>query len=157
MRFSLIFQICRVQTLIFSIDIYMYGIKCKKLLLMLYVHWIRVVSFSCLPCRNSACAHIHSSYIGCFFCSVWNTIYRVMKYSWYSKKWQYMCDMFSYEKVMFQIKITWRSVMVSFKEASPCPLDHVYEILIFLVENHNSGPIDHNTEQGPVEAGDTHI
>jgi len=47
--------------------------------------------------------------------------------------------------------------MVSFKEASPCPLDHVYEILIFLVENHNSGPIDHNTKQDPVEAGDTHI
>ena len=87
MRFSLIFQICRVQTLIFSIDIYMYGIKCKKLLLMLYVHWIRVVSFSCLPCRNSACAHIHSSHMGYFLGSVSNTIYRwVIKYSWYIKK-----------------------------------------------------------------------
>ena len=65
----------------------MYGIKWKKLLLMLYVHRILVVSSSWCPRKNSACAHIHSSHIGCFLSSVSNTIYRwVMKYSWCLKK-----------------------------------------------------------------------
>jgi len=51
---------------------------------------------------------------------------------------------------------------VSFDEASPCLLHDVYEVLIGFfwlprrVEHHNSGPIDLNTEQDPVEAVDTH-
>ena len=50
-----------------------------------------------------------------------------------------------------------------FEEENPCLLVDVYDILIsFLwlpqnVHHHNSGPIDLDIEQDPVEAVDTHI
>ena len=141
----------------------MYRIKYKKLLLMLYVHRMFVVSSLG---KNDACAHIHSSHIGCFLDSVSNTIYRwVMKYSWCWKKWQYMCDMYSNWKIKFEMKITqcWRDSYVPFDEASPYLLHHIYEVLIVFfwfpqrIKHCNSGPIDIDIEQDLVEAVDTHI
>ena len=43
-----------------------------------------------------------------------------------------MCDMYSYWKVKFEIKITrcFYDSYVSFDEASPCLLHDVYEVLI---------------------------
>ena len=76
-----------------------------------------------------------------------------------------MRDMYSYWNVKFEIKITQRfcDSYVSFEEASPCLLHDVYEVLIVFfwlpqrVEHHNSGPIDLDTEQDPVEVVDTYI
>ena len=76
-----------------------------------------------------------------------------------------MCGMYWYRKVKFETKITrpWRDSYVSFDEASPCLLHDVYEVLIVFfwlpqrVEHHNSGPIDLDTKQDPVEVVDTHI
>ena len=71
-----------------------------------------------------------------------------------------MCDMYSYRFVKFDKKIRrrCRDSYVFFDEPSPCLLQDVYEILILVywlpqgVGDHNSGPIDLDTEQDPVEA-----
>jgi hypothetical protein len=76
-----------------------------------------------------------------------------------------VCELYSYRKVYLDIKIT-RHVYdsyVLFDEASPCPLEDIYEVLILCyrrplsVEHHSSGSINLNTEQDPVIAFDTHI
>ena len=76
------------------------------------------------------------------------------------KKSQKMCDMYSYRKVKFDMKIIWSwrdDSHVLFDEPSPCLLQDVYEILLFFlwlpqrVEHHNSSPIDLDIEQDPME------
>ena len=71
-----------------------------------------------------------------------------------------MRDMYSYRKVSFDTKIRRRcrdSYMFTDKP-SPCALKDVYERLILFfwfpqgVEHHNSGRIDLDREQDPVEA-----
>ena len=71
-----------------------------------------------------------------------------------------MRDMYPYRKVSFDIKIRRRccdSYVITDKP-SPCALKDVYERLILFfwfpqgVEHHNSGPIDLDREQDPVEA-----
>jgi hypothetical protein len=44
-----------------------------------------------------------------------------------------MCELYSYRKIRFDIKITWAvcDSYVLFEEASPCFLEDVYEVLIF--------------------------
>ena len=76
------------------------------------------------------------------------------------KKSQKMCDMYSYRKVKFDIKIRRRCCdsYVFLDKSSPCLMKDVYEILILFfwlpqgIEHHNSGPIDLDREQDPVEA-----
>ena len=71
-----------------------------------------------------------------------------------------MRDMYPYWKVNFDIKIRrrCRDSYVITDKPSPCALKDVYERLILFfwfpqgVEYHNSGPIDLNREQDPVEA-----
>ena len=71
-----------------------------------------------------------------------------------------MCDMYPYRKVSFDIKIRrrCRDSYVITDKLSPCALKDVYERLILFfwfpkeVEYHNSGPIDLDREQDPVEA-----
>ena len=71
-----------------------------------------------------------------------------------------MRDMYPYQKVNFDIKIRrrCRDSYVITDKPSPCALKDVYERLIVFfwspqgVENHNSGPIDLDREQDPVEA-----
>ena len=71
-----------------------------------------------------------------------------------------MRDMYLYRKVSFDIKIIrWcRDPYVITDKPSPCALKDVYERLIVFfcspqgVEHHNSGPIDLDREQDPVEA-----
>jgi hypothetical protein len=76
-----------------------------------------------------------------------------------------MCELYSYQKVRFDIKRT-RVVCDSymlFEKASPCYLADVYEVLIFFyrfflrVEHHNSGSINLDREQDLVKTIDTHI
>ena len=76
-----------------------------------------------------------------------------------------MCNMYSYWKVKFEIKITrcFYDSYVSFDEVSPCLLQYVYEVLISFfwvpqrVKQNYSGPTNLDTEQDPVEVVDTHI
>ena len=71
-----------------------------------------------------------------------------------------MCNMYPYRKVSFDIKIRrrCRDSYVITDKPSPCALKDVYKTLIFYfwfpqgVEHHNSGPIDLDREQDPVEA-----
>ena len=71
-----------------------------------------------------------------------------------------MRDMYPYQKVSFDIKIKrrCRDSYVITDKPSPCTLKDVYERLILFfwfpqgVEHHNSGPIDLDREQDPVEA-----
>ena len=71
-----------------------------------------------------------------------------------------MRDMYPYRKVSFDIKIRrrCRDPYVITDKLSPCALKDVYERLkVFFwspqgVEHHNSGPIDLDREQDPVEA-----
>ena len=71
-----------------------------------------------------------------------------------------MRDMYPYRKVSFDIKIRrrCRDSYVITDKLSPCALKDVYERLILFfwfpqgVEHHNSGPIDLDREQDPVEA-----
>ena len=71
-----------------------------------------------------------------------------------------MRDMYPYRKVSFDIKIRrrCRNSYVITDKRSPCALKDVYERLILFfwfpkgVEYHNSGPIDLDREQDPVEA-----
>jgi hypothetical protein len=74
--------------------------------------------------------------------------------------------MYSYHKVKFEIKITWRfyDSYVSFDETRYTLLLHdVYEVLILFfwlskrVEHNNLGPINLDTEQDPVKAVETYI
>ena len=68
--------------------------------------------------------------------------------------------MYPYRKVSFDIKIKRRyhDSYVFMEKPSPCLLKDVYEILILFfwlpqgVEHHNSGPVDLDREQDPVEA-----
>ena len=165
MRSSFIFQIYHVQMLIFSIDTCT-GIKCKKLLLMLYVHWIRVVSSSCRPRRNIACVHIHSSHIGCFFGSVSNIIYRwVMKYQWCIKKLivdvQYVFVLES--QVWNKDHTVFLRLLCVFWWSEPMPFAVClwgFDILLLGTSKSRTqllGPMDLDTEQDPVELIDTHI
>jgi hypothetical protein len=76
-----------------------------------------------------------------------------------------MCELYSYQKVHFDIKRTrvLCDSYVLFEEASTCFLEDVYEILIFFylfflrVEHHDSGSINLDREQDPVKAVDTRI
>ena len=70
-----IFQICQQQINTNILIQCLHGIRCKKLLLMLYVLRMFIVLSSWFLCKNSACAHIHSIRRGWFLCSVSNTIY----------------------------------------------------------------------------------
>ena len=71
-----------------------------------------------------------------------------------------MCNMYPYRKVSFDIKIIRRCCdpYVITDKSSTCALKDVYERLIVFfwspqgVEHHNSGPIDLDREQDPVEA-----
>ena len=71
-----------------------------------------------------------------------------------------MRDMYPYRKVSFDIKIRrhCRDSYLFTDKLSPCALKDVYERLIVFfwspqgVEHHNSGPIDLDREQDPVEA-----
>jgi len=71
-----------------------------------------------------------------------------------------MRDMYPYRKVNFDIKIRrcCRDTYVFTDKPSPCALKDVYERLILFfwfpqgVVHHNSGPIDLDREQDPVEA-----
>jgi len=71
-----------------------------------------------------------------------------------------MRDMYPYRKVSFDIKIRrrCRDSYVITDKPSPCALKDVYQRLILFfwfpqgVEHHNSGPIDLDREQDPVEA-----
>ena len=71
-----------------------------------------------------------------------------------------MRDMYPYRKVSFDIKIRrlCHDPYVITDKPSPCALKDVYERLIVFfwspqgVEHHNSGPIDLDREQDPVEA-----
>ena len=71
-----------------------------------------------------------------------------------------MLDMYPYRKVSFDIKIgrRCRDSYVFTDKQCPCALKDVYERLIVFfwspqgVEHHNSGPIDLDREQDPVEA-----
>ena len=74
--------------------------------------------------------------------------------------------MYSYQKVKFEIKITWRfyDSYVSFDETRYTLLLHdVYEVLMVLfwllqrVEHNKPGPTDLDTKQDPVKGVDTHI
>ena len=71
-----------------------------------------------------------------------------------------MRDMYPYRKVSFDIKIKsrCRDSYLFTDKPSPCTLKDVYERLILFfwlpqgVEHHNSGPVDLDREQDPVEA-----
>ena len=76
-----------------------------------------------------------------------------------------MPELYSYQKVSFDIKITWLvcDSSVLFEEVSPWHLEDVYEVLIFCylfpqrVDHHNSGSINLGTEEDPVKTVDTLI
>ena len=70
-----IFQICQQQINTNILIQYLHGIRCKKLLLMLYVLRMFIVLSSWFLCKNSACAHIRSICRGWFLDYVSNTIY----------------------------------------------------------------------------------
>ena len=74
-EFSFSLQICQQQINTNSLIQYLYGIRYKKLLLMLYVLQSFLVSPSWFLCKKSACAHIRSIRRGWFLGSVSNTIY----------------------------------------------------------------------------------
>ena len=80
-----IFQICQQQINTNILIQCLHGIRCKKLLLMLYVLRMFIVLSSWFLCKNSACAHIRyvvSAEVGFLILS--QTLYtyiHVMKYS----------------------------------------------------------------------------